>query len=147
MDYCIDLSHDLNNSKIFIPPLLIQPIVDNAIIHGIVPSKNKGIIVISMDKQQNRLWVKVEDNGIGLEKSKKQKKKSKNNHQSMGNKILKERVTILNHNQREKIIFKIGNLNIKGVSSRTCTSLFIPFSTLQKLKPKSNPEPLIYEKN
>lgn len=43
LDYCIDLSIDIESSKIFIPPLLIQPIVENAILHGIVPSKNKGI--------------------------------------------------------------------------------------------------------
>lgn len=147
LDYCIDLSIDIETSKIFIPPLLIQPIVENAILHGIVPSKNKGILVISVIEEQKGLCIKVEDNGIGLENSKKQKKKLKNHHNSLGNKILKERIDILNHNQKEKIAFEVGNLNVKGVSSGTCASLFIPFSILQKLKPKSHLEPLHHEKN
>lgn len=147
LDYCIDRSFDMDSSKIFIPPLLIQPIVENAILHGIVPSKNKGILVISVIEKQRGLYFKVEDNGIGLENSKKQKKKSKNHHKSLGNKILKERIDILNHNQIEKITFEVGNLNVKGVSSGTCASLFIPFSIIKKLKPKSHLEPLIHEKN
>lgn len=72
LDYCIDISIDIETSNIYIPPLLIQPIVENAILHGIVPSKNKGILVISVKKNQNGLRFVVEDNGIGLERSKNQ---------------------------------------------------------------------------
>jgi sensor histidine kinase YesM len=50
MDYCFDLSRNIEASKIFIPPLLIQPLVENAILHGITPSKNKGSIWLSIKK-------------------------------------------------------------------------------------------------
>ena len=88
MDYCFDINIDIKTSNIYISPLLIQPIVENAILHGIVPSKNKGILVISVKKKHNGLSFVVEDNGIGLEHSKNQKKNIKSLHKSLGNKIL-----------------------------------------------------------
>ncbi len=147
LDYCIDLSIDIESSKIFIPPLLIQPIVENAILHGIVPSKNKGILVISVIKKEKGLSFVVEDNGVGLEHSKKQKKKSKKHHHSLGNKILRERLDILNSYKRENITFKVGNLDVEGVDSGTCATLYIPFSFLQKLELKSSLIPQIYDAN
>lgn len=147
LDYCIDLSFERTTSKIYIPPLLIQPIEENAILHGIVPSKIKGILVISVFEKQRGIYFKVEDNCIGLESSKKQKLKSKNHYKSLGNKILRERLDILNYNQREKITFSLGNLDVEGVSSGTCATLYVPFSIKQKLQPKLTIEPLNHEKN
>jgi LytS/YehU family sensor histidine kinase len=147
LDYCIDISIDIETSNIYIPPLLIQPIVENAILHGIVPSKNKGILVISVKKNQNGLRFVVEDNCIGLERSKNQKKNFKTHHKSLGNKILRERLDILNTNQNEQITFHIGNLDVEGVSSGTCATLNVPYSIMKKIEPKSTLEFLIPEKN
>ena len=147
LDYCIDLSFDMEISSIFLPPLLIQPIVENAILHGIVPSKEKGILVISILEKEKGLSFVIEDNGIGLKRSRKQKKNSEEHHKSLGNKILRERLDILNTNQKEKITYHMGNLNVKGVSSGTCATLYVPFSIMERIKPKSTIEPLLYAKN
>ncbi len=103
LDYCIDLSFDLTTSKIYIPSLLIQPIVENAILHGIVPSKNK-----------EEFTLRWKTTVSGWKAPKKQKLKSKNHHKSLGNKILRERLDILNYNEREKITFSLGNLDVEG---------------------------------
>jgi sensor histidine kinase YesM len=116
--------------------------LENTILHGIVPFKIKGILVISVFEKQRGIYFKVEDNCIGLESSKKQKLKSKNHHESLGNKILRERLDILNYNQREKITFNIVNLDVEWVSSGTCATLYVPFSIMQKLQPKLTIEPL-----
>lgn len=136
LDYCIDVSFDLNTSSVFIPPLLIQPIVENAILHGIVPSKSKGILVISVKEKNDGISITVEDNGVGVEASKKQKENSKNHHKSYGNKILIERVALLNRNQNQKIEFKISDLNNENTTSGTRTQLFIPNTIIKKLTPK-----------
>tara|TARA_A200000113_G_C8858197_1_gene352434 strand:+ start:41 stop:877 length:837 start_codon:yes stop_codon:yes gene_type:complete len=147
MDYCFDINIDIETSNIYIPPLLIQPIVENAILHGIVPSKNKGILVISVKKKHNGLSFVVEDNGIGLEHSKNQKKNIKSLHKSLGNKILNERLEILNTNQLERITFHAENLGVEGVSSGTRATLYVPYPIMKKIKPKSTLQPLIHEKN
>lgn len=146
LDYCIDVSFNLKTSSVFIPPLLIQPIVENAILHGIVPSKSKGILVISVNEENNGISITVEDNGVGIEASKKQKKNSKNHHKSYGNKILIQRVALLNRNQNQKIEFKISALHNEHKSSGTRTQLFIPNSILKKLTQKSSPKPEPNEK-
>ena len=71
LDYCFDTSIDLKLSEIFIPPLLIKPKVENAILHGIIPSRSKGILVVGFKEIYQGVCITVEDNGIGVEKSKK----------------------------------------------------------------------------
>lgn len=75
-DYCFDISFDLDISKIHLPPLLLQPLVENAILHGITPSKHKCILVVSVKEKENGILISVEDNGVGLTKSKLLKKKN-----------------------------------------------------------------------
>jgi sensor histidine kinase YesM len=147
MDYCFDLSRNIEASKIFIPPLLIQPLLENAILHGITPSKNKGILVISLKHSKLGLTILVEDNGVGIEKSIAIKRRYRNHHKSYGNTILLERIDLLNFNQIEKIKFKIGNLNKKGVDSGTSAELLIPNPIIKKLTPKNGFKSLYHEKN
>lgn len=147
LDYCFDLHVDVEANRFFIPPLLIQPIVENSIIHGIVPSKTKGILVISFKVIDIGLRITVEDNGIGVSASKKLQKKRGANHQSLGNKILRERIDILNTDQRNKIQFKIANLKKIGVVSGTCATLDIPFDISKKLSEGSLSKYLAYEKD
>lgn len=71
LDYCFDTSIDLKLSEIFIPPLLIQPKLENAILHGIIPSRSKGILMVGFKEIDQGVCITVEDNGIGVEKSKK----------------------------------------------------------------------------
>jgi LytS/YehU family sensor histidine kinase len=71
LDYCFDTSIDLKLSEIFIPPVLIQPIEENTILHGIIPYRSKGILVVGFKEIDQGVCITVEDNGIGVEKSKK----------------------------------------------------------------------------
>jgi len=56
--------------------MLIQPVVENAIVHGLGPLKNrKGLVSIQFLEQDGFMKVTIEDNGIGIENSKKTEKK------------------------------------------------------------------------
>jgi two-component system, LytTR family, sensor kinase len=49
-----------------VPPLLIEPIVENAVIHGIAPKREGGEIIIHIKKHDERLLINIKDNGLGI---------------------------------------------------------------------------------
>jgi sensor histidine kinase YesM len=76
-----------------IPPMLIQPYVENAILHGLVKRPSGGKLFLKFYLEDERLKVLIEDNGIGYLASKKEKKDSK--HKSYGTQITEERLKSL----------------------------------------------------
>ncbi|OCH62468.1 ATPase [Aliivibrio fischeri] len=64
------LTYDIDNQiieSISLPPLLIQPLVENAITHGIEPSAQGGHLMVQFKQENNQFIVVISDNGIGLE--------------------------------------------------------------------------------
>ena len=78
-----------------IPPLLIQPFVENAILHGMVPKEGNGKIAVEFDVQNGQFICSIADDGIGLSKSKHLKKDSVTAHKSMALEITKKRLEIM----------------------------------------------------
>jgi len=68
MNFRIKTEGDLSNFKI--PPMIIQPIVENSIIHGLADIESEGKVLIEIDKEEDYLIIKIIDNGIGIEKQK-----------------------------------------------------------------------------
>lgn len=93
-----------------LPPLLIQPFVENAILHGLVPKEGEGTIEVNFDVQNNQLVCTITDNGIGITKSKEMKENSMTAHQSMALEITKKRLEIM-----EATISKSAQIEIKEV--------------------------------
>ena len=60
--------YDIEESALLetIPPLTLQPIVENAIKHGMKDTEKDGLVKITIHKQNLAIYVKVEDNGIGM---------------------------------------------------------------------------------
>ena len=96
----IDPTIDLLNN--YMPPLVIQPFVENAIWHGILPTEKKGMITIDIArKDKNTLLCTITDNGIGIEQSKKLKKGD--DHKSKGMKITEDRLSSVNSVKAEEL--------------------------------------------
>ncbi|WP_430406387.1 sensor histidine kinase [Fluviicola sp.] len=76
-----------------IPPMLIQPYVENAILHGLVKRPNDGELLLRFYMEDELLKILIQDNGIGCLASKKEKKDSK--HKSYGTQITEERLKSL----------------------------------------------------
>lgn len=89
-DYDINVNSELDIEEILIPPMLIQPFVENAIRHGILKGPRKGHLTIQFDAVEDSLKVSITDNGIGIYQS--QQHKTKTDHQSMAIKVTKERL-------------------------------------------------------
>ncbi|MGN8647441.1 cache domain-containing sensor histidine kinase [Gracilibacillus sp. HCP3S3_G5_1] len=65
--YQLQVEESVKDYYIF--PLLIQPIVENAIIHGLEPKEDKGFIKITMEEEDQYIQVEVKDNGVGIAKN------------------------------------------------------------------------------
>lgn len=69
-EYRIEVDEYMDADEIMIPSMIIQPFVENAILHGIAPMESKGVIKISfMMQEEKSMKVNVEDNGIGMKQS------------------------------------------------------------------------------
>ncbi len=78
-----------------IPPLLIQPFVENAILHGMVPKEGNGRIDVKFDVENGQFICSIKDDGIGLTESKIMKENSVTAHKSMALEITKKRLEIM----------------------------------------------------
>lgn len=88
--YTIDIKTEPSAEEILIPPMLIQPFVENAIRHGILKGEQEGKLEIGFHTSESHLHCRIIDNGMGIYKS--QNEKVKTDHQSMALKVTKERL-------------------------------------------------------
>src|SRR5204862_8020586 len=71
-DYCINIDQSLDLQQIYLPPLLLQPYVENSIRHGIkYKMEGNGLIQVNIEKKGGNVLISIEDNGIGREAAKK----------------------------------------------------------------------------
>lgn len=86
-DYEIKLDEKINIQEVKIPNMIIQPHVENCIIHGILPKLSHGNLLIEINQASaNSLIIKIEDDGIGLIKA---KEHAKTGHKSLGTSTIK----------------------------------------------------------
>ncbi|MBR9846705.1 MAG: tetratricopeptide repeat protein [Algicola sp.] len=103
-DYSITVDDAVDVSEYQIPPMLLQPYIENAVWHGLRYKTEKGHLYISIDKKsKNEITISVSDDGIGRERSKslKTEHQKKQNSKGMGN--IKKRVAILNEMYKDKV--------------------------------------------
>ena len=92
----INLDNSLDTDALFVPNMLIQPQLENAIWHGLRYKETKGLLTLTIKPDKNSLLVIVEDNGIGMKKSKELKTKHQRSHNSRGMTNTTERINLLN---------------------------------------------------
>lgn len=79
----INVIYDIREVAFMLPPLTLQPIVENAVKHGIAPKEQGGTIRISTGKNDTDYWIRVEDDGVGY--CVKERAKEKKTHIGMCN--------------------------------------------------------------
>jgi PAS domain S-box-containing protein len=102
-DFILEISPELNPDDIEIPSLLIQPYVENAILHGLYNKKDRGKLWIRILDAGESIVVEVEDNGVGREAATRIKQQSFPSHNSMGIKLTEERLLLINQHQNTSV--------------------------------------------
>jgi LytS/YehU family sensor histidine kinase len=97
-DYNITIPKDLDKEVLQVPPLILQPYVENAIWHGLMHKEEKGHLDIDISEEGDHLFLKIKDNGVGRAKAKAMASKSATKHKSMGLRITENRIAILQKN-------------------------------------------------
>ncbi len=118
-DYSIEVDDDIEIEGVFIPPMLIQPLVENAILHGIRHQDKRGKVTVKFELNQSILKCTIEDNGIGRAKSKELYDSQPRTYKSISSNIIKQRTELLN------IQMKYLDLCVNGIPSGTKVELLI----------------------
>jgi LytS/YehU family sensor histidine kinase len=92
---CI-VDENINLSSVHIPPMILQPYVENAIWHGLMHKNSSGQLTIELRKAGDRIECIVEDDGVGREAAARLKDKSIRKYRSMGMGITRDRIDIIN---------------------------------------------------
>lgn len=103
-DYNITVDENINVNDYVIPPMLLQPYIENAVWHGLRYKKTKGHLNIAITQPKpDEIKITITDDGIGRKKSKalKTEHQQKQNSKGMGN--IKKRVSILNDMYKDKV--------------------------------------------
>ncbi|PRB01313.1 histidine kinase [Chryseobacterium sp. MYb7] len=95
-DYEIEVDENLNMQNLQVPGMLLQPFLENAVWHGLRYRADKGFLKLSFEKNESHLKILIEDNGIGIEESKKQKTQHQKTREGRGMKNTLERIQLLN---------------------------------------------------
>ena len=128
-DYRIDVDQDLDTDEVRIPPLLIQPFVENAVWHGLMHKEERGTLLIRIRVDGDMLTCVVRDNGIGRKSAGMLKSKSAEKHKSMGLQITAERMALLTGPGESQPFFQIDDLyDETGTPTGTQVTLKIKIS-------------------
>jgi len=107
-DYKISVEETIDIEAYKIPPMLLQPYIENAVWHGLRYKEDKGILEIKITKKRkDEIEITIADNGIGRKKSKALKTENQKKHNSKGLGNIKKRVTILNEMYKDKVDISI----------------------------------------
>jgi len=95
-DYTIDTDESINAEAVEVPPMLIQPYIENAVWHGLRYKEEKGMLSLRFYQENDTLMVEITDNGIGRKRSAELKTANQKKHNSTGLKNIQERLAIIN---------------------------------------------------
>ena len=121
LNYTITIDESIESDMVFVPPMLFQPLVENAIEHG-VNSVENGIISIRFTDFNTYVKCEVTDNGVGYNTTKQFKSSVK---KSLSTQIIKSRLAILSKKLKQHLEFKIEDISSENQTG-TLATLDIP---------------------
>jgi two-component system LytT family sensor kinase len=123
-DYEIEVDEALDVSSFMIPPMLLQPYVENAVWHGMRYKEEKGMLRISFDqKDENTAIITVSDDGVGRTRSKALKTENQKKQKSKGMGNIKKRIAILNEMYGDRIAVAVSDVFDTGEGTKVTLTL------------------------
>jgi ligand-binding sensor domain-containing protein len=109
--WSVTIASDVNTAEYHIPPMILQPFVENSVRHGLRFRRDRdGVVSIHIKKENNYLVCVLEDNGIGRKAALKFKSVNAIEYQSKGMSLTAERIAMLNKDNDHKITMHIEDL-------------------------------------
>ena len=105
--YYVEVDDSVDTEAVYVPNMLIQPQLENAVWHGLRYKTEKGFLKLSITLQNNRLVIAIEDDGIGLSRSREIKTANQKVHKSRGITNVQERINLLNELYKTDISMEI----------------------------------------
>ncbi len=125
--YSVIYPNDLDITMIKVPPLVIQPYVENAIWHGLMHKEEPGHLVIEAEESEGYLFFTIRDDGIGRAQSAILTSKSATRHKSMGLKITSDRIAMMRKMEENESAITINDLvHADGSAAGTEVIIKIP---------------------
>lgn len=125
--YNIHASENINLYDIYIPAMILQPLVENAIKHGLANKQGEGLLNINFEANNNKLYIDIEDDGIGREAAAEIGKRMIKKSASFSTEANISRIELLNANKNEKITQEIiDKKDNTGNATGTIIKLVIP---------------------
>jgi two-component system LytT family sensor kinase len=110
-DYRLTVSEELSLEQTQIPPMLIQPYIENAIWHGLRYKEEKGLLTVNILPNAGDIMVTIEDNGIGRKRSAELKTHNQKDKDSIGLKNTEARIAIINELYKTHMRVSIEDLD------------------------------------
>ncbi len=123
-DYTFTIDEDLETERMMIPPMLIQPYIENAIWHGLRYKETKGKLQVLFRKKEEGVHIQIEDDGIGRKQSEALKTKNQKQGKSTGIRNTSARLQLLNEVHGIRITSTTSDLHEDGTG--TLVELWIP---------------------
>lgn len=120
-EFSVDLKDD--REDLYIPTLLLQPAIENAIRHGIAHLNRHGNLKVTIEQQSNILKAIVEDNGVGRKASAGYRKKLGDDGSLHSTEITRERISLLSKSQGQNLKYEIEDI-LEGEEVRGTRVIF-----------------------
>jgi two-component system LytT family sensor kinase len=125
--YTIQTSENINLHDVYIPAMILQPLVENAIKHGLANKQGEGLLTISFTKKNSKLFIDIEDDGVGRDAAAEIGKRMIKKSASFSTEANMSRIELLNANKTEKITQEIiDKKDSEGNATGTIVKLVIP---------------------
>ncbi len=122
----LNVAPGINTDKLYVPPLILQPYVENAIGHGLAPKNGDKKLLVEVEKSEGKLLFTIRDNGVGRNYSRIIRTKANPEHKSVAMELTRKRIDLVSNNSTENENITIIDLMDAGQPSGTLVKLKLP---------------------
>ena len=127
--FSVTVDGDIDKEEVLMPTLMIQPLAENAIWHGLMPKKGEKSLFIHFSRDAETILCTITDNGIGIRQSEYLKLLNRSPHQSVGLNNLRNRINIMNEKYDTHCTLEITDLGDPG-QDQTGTRVVLRFNII-----------------
>jgi len=128
-DYQFDNALKRQGYDLEVPPMLIQPFIENAVWHGLRYKEGKGLLKVEVVQENKNILIRISDDGIGREKSKALKTSNQKKYKSTGLENVSRRLALINEIYQKQYEITVEDLRPGTKEPGTCVVIKIPMTT------------------